>query len=87
VAFEVRLKPSAERQLRRLPREAQLRIARRLDALATDPRPSGCEKLAGVANLYRVRTGDYRIVYEVSDVVLVILVVAIGHRRDVYRKL
>jgi mRNA interferase RelE/StbE len=87
MAYEVRLKPSAERALRKLPREIQRRIARRLDGLASDPRPPGCEKLAGADGLYRVRAGDYRVVYEVSDDVLAVLVVTIGHRSDVYRRL
>jgi mRNA interferase RelE/StbE len=87
MAYEVRLKPSAERALRKLPREIQRRIAKRLDSLTGDPRPPGCEKLAGADRLYRVRAGDYRVVYEVSDDVLVVLVVTIGHRGDVYRRL
>jgi mRNA interferase RelE/StbE len=87
MSYEVRLKPSAERALRKLPREIQRRIASRLDSLGGDPRPSGCEKLAGADRLYRVRTGDYRIVYRVDDDVLVVLVIAIGHRSDIYRGL
>jgi len=87
VAYEVRLKPSAEKKLRKLSREAQQRVARRLDGLAADPRPPGCERLAGLENLYRVRVGDYRIVYEIEDDVLVVLVITIGNRREVYRRL
>ncbi len=85
--YEVRLKPSAERAFRKLPAEIRSRIGSRLDSLASSPRPSGCEKLGGVDNLYRVRVGDYRIVYQVSDEVLLVLVVTIGHRGDVYRRL
>jgi mRNA interferase RelE/StbE len=87
LAYEVRLKRTAERLLRKLPREVQVRVARRLDALAHDPRPSGCEKLSGIQNLFRIRVGDYRIVYEIADDVLVVLVITIGHRGDVYRRL
>ncbi len=87
MTYEVRLKPSAERELRKLPRQIQFRVARRLDGLAADPRPTGCEKLAGLADLYRIRVGDYRIVYQVSDEILMVLVVTIGHRGDVYRRL
>ena len=87
MACEVRLKPSADRALRKLPREIQRRLARRLDSLAGDPRPPGCEKLAGDDRLFRVRAGDYRVVYEVSDDDLIVLVVTIGHRSDVYRRL
>jgi len=87
MAYEVRLKPSAERALRRLPAQVRSRIGGRLDALAVNPRPSGCEKLAGVEDLYRVRIGDYRFVYQVSDEVLLVLVATLGHRGDVYRRL
>lgn len=87
MAYEVRLKPSAERTLRKLPAQIRARIGSRLDALAGNPRPSGCDKLGGVDDLYRVRVGEYRIVYQVSDPVLLVLVVTIGHRGDVYRRL
>jgi mRNA interferase RelE/StbE len=87
MAYEVRLKPSAERALRKLPAQIRSRIGSRLDGLASNPRPSGCEKLAGADDLYRVRVGDYRLVYQISDEILVILVVTIGHRSDVYRRL
>lgn len=87
MAYEVRLKPSAERALRKLPTQVRSRIGGRLDALSGNPRPSGCEKLSGEDDLYRVRVGDYRIVYQVADKVLVVLVVTIGHRDDVYRHL
>lgn len=87
MAYEVRLEPSAERALRKLPVPIRSRIGSRLDGLASNPRPSGCEKLGGVDDLYRVRVGDYRVVYRVSDEVLVVLVVTIGHRSDVYRGL
>jgi mRNA interferase RelE/StbE len=84
--YEVRLKPSAERTFRKVPLETRSRIARRLDALASDPRPPGCEKLAGAEDLYRIRVG-YRVVYQVSNQAQVVLIVTIGHRNDVYRRL
>lgn len=65
----------------------QARIARRIDNLATDPRPQGCEKITGSDDLYRIRVGDYRVVYQVRDERLLILVILIGHRRDIYRYL
>jgi mRNA interferase RelE/StbE len=61
------------------------RLRRAIDSLADSPRPSGCVKLSGSADLYRLRVGDYRIIYQIRDAVLVVLVVEIGHRRDVYR--
>ena len=85
-AYRVRLKPAAERSFRKLPRDAQGRVARRIDALATDPFPQDAVKLAGEGAFHRVRTGDYRIVYTVERGELIVLVVAIGHRREVYRR-
>jgi len=62
------------------------RIDHRILRLADDPRPAGCNKLVGSTNTYRIRQGDYRIIYEVEDERLVVLVVEIGHRKDVYRR-
>jgi mRNA interferase RelE/StbE len=56
-----------------------------MDKLAQDPRPPGAKKLHGEPGLFRVRAGDYRVIYTVRDKVLLVLVLAIGHRRDVYR--
>ena len=61
------------------------RMVRRIQALADEPRPPGCEKLSGSDDRYRVRQGSYRVVYEVDDSTLTVTVVKIGHRRDVYR--
>lgn len=62
------------------------RIVRRIQALADDPRPMGAEKLAGRGDKYRIRQGDYRILYEIEDNVLIVTVVKIGDRKDVYRR-
>lgn len=83
--YAIHLKPSVAKQIRGLPRPMQRRIAGTIDALATDPRPAGCTKLTGVDSLYRVRVGDYRILYRVMDRELVVLVMSVGHRREVYR--
>jgi mRNA interferase RelE/StbE len=61
------------------------RLVARIEALGNNPRPSGCEKLAGYAGGYRVRQGDYRMVYTVDDAERLIVIVKIGHRREVYR--
>jgi mRNA interferase RelE/StbE len=68
-----------------LPRREQQRVRAAIDLLATDPRPPGCVAMSGEAHAYRVRVGDYRIVYEVIDNRLLVHVVRVGHRRDVYR--
>lgn len=83
--WRVILAPAAERQLRALPEGAERRIVRRLRALRAEPRPPGCLKLKGREDACRLRVGDYRIIYRIEAAVLVVLVIEIGHRRDVYR--
>lgn len=83
--WRVVLTTRAERELVSYPPDLHRRIIRRLETLEGDPRPPGSRKLGGKADLWRIRVGDYRIVYRVEDAVLVVLVVRIGHRRDVYR--
>jgi mRNA interferase RelE/StbE len=85
VVYTVELRPSARRELLKHPRHDQLRLIRAMDALAANPRPKGVKKLTGLDNLYRIRAGDYRIVYQIRDDRLIVLVVRIGHRKDVYR--
>ena len=84
--YQVELKPSAEKSLVSLPAVVQRRILLALRGLEPDPRPHGSIKLAGKDDLWRIRVGDYRIVYPIHDDVLLVLVVRIGHRRDIYRK-
>ena len=72
--------------LAKLERSLQRRIARRLDALVYDPRPRGGEKLRGTVGRYRIRVGDYRIIYDIEDDELFILILRVGHRRDIYRR-
>jgi len=64
-----------------------LRIDAKIRALSANPRPSGCAKLQGPADLYRVRSGDHRIVYQIQDAQLLVLVVHVGDRKEVYRNL
>jgi mRNA interferase RelE/StbE len=78
--------PSAARAFAKLAAKERKRIAVKIDALGAQPRPPGAEKLTGI-DAWRVRVGDYRIVYEVRDRVLVVLVLAVGHRREIYRRL
>ena len=79
--------PRAERDFRVLAPEAQRRLKPRIDALAREPRPRGVETLKGEENLLRLRVGVYRVIYQVEPKRLVILVLKIGHRREVYRGL
>lgn len=81
----VRIAPAAERQLRTLDSAARARVAAAIDLLAETPRPPGAKKLVGGDGEWRVRTGDYRVVYEIHDRVLVVVVVRVAHRREVYR--
>lgn len=83
--YEVRLLVTARRQLLRVPGRIRSRLAAAIGALATDPPPSGCKKLAGNTDYYRIRVGDYRVLYEVRDRDVLVLVIKIGHRREVYR--
>jgi mRNA interferase RelE/StbE len=78
------IKPSAVKELEALPAKDRRKIVPRIEGLASEPRPHGCERLSGLEQ-YRVRQGDYRVVYSVDDDARVVLVVKIGHRRDVYR--
>lgn len=82
--FELRFKPSVAKDLRGIPKTEVRRLLKRVEALRDDPRPAGCEKLTG-RELYRIRQGVYRIVYSVDDAAVVIEVIKVGHRREVYR--
>jgi mRNA interferase RelE/StbE len=85
-AYRVEIARRAVKALLALPRREQQRIRAAIDLLADTPRPPGCIALAGEERAYRVRVGDYRIMYEIFDDRLVVQVVRIGHRRDVYRR-
>ena len=84
--YEVEVSRTAEKQLRRLPRGDQERVVRKVLILAEDPFPRGARRLTGYVDVYRVRVGRYRILYSVSRSRLVIVVLKVGHRRDVYRR-
>ncbi len=82
--YRLLIKPSAVKELEAIPAKDRRRLVTRLEGLATNPHPSGSEKLAG-HDLYRVRQGNYRVPYSVHTRELVILVIKVGHRREVYR--
>lgn len=86
MTYRVQVAPAAVRQLRKLDGSALRRVQAAIELLAVEPRPSGAKKLVGGDGEWRVRTGDYRIVYEINDGVLLVLVVAVGHRREVYQR-
>jgi mRNA interferase RelE/StbE len=83
--YQVLLALPAERELRRLPAGVHDRVISAIRSLAENPRPPGCRKLAGTKNDWRIRVGDYRVVYEIADAVRVVRVNRVRHRRDVYR--
>jgi mRNA interferase RelE/StbE len=85
VAYQVEFAPAAERQLSKLPREDQSRLIAAIELLETEPRPAGSKKLKGETNTYRLRVGKFRIIYDVYDRVLWVLILRVGHRKQVYR--
>lgn len=84
--YRVVVSSHVRKQMMRLERADQCRIAAALDLLAREPRPPKCVAITGIDSIYRVRVGNYRIVYSVHDEVRVVAIVRIGHRRDVYRR-
>ena len=84
--YTVQFKSSAARQLRKLDRPVRVRISTVVDSLASNPRPAGAEKFQGEESILRLRVGDYRILYQIVDDRLIVLVVRVGHRREVYRQ-
>ena len=86
MAYQVLIKASAQKELAALSLPLQKRIDTRIRALSENPRPSGIKKLAGDENLYRLRVSDYRIIYQIQDKALLVLVIKISLHREVYRK-
>ena len=83
-SYRVGIKPSASKELERLPGQLIARVIERLEALASDPRPRGCKKLKGGDNAWRIRIGDYRAVYTIDDKRLLVDITRIRHRSEVY---
>jgi len=83
--YNVIIKASAKKELATLPKPIIARLIAAIESLATDPRPNGVRKLTGTQDMYRVRVADYRIVYRIEDDRLIIEVVRVAHRKDVYR--
>jgi mRNA interferase RelE/StbE len=84
--YRLEISSSAEKSLKKIPHKDQLRLSQAILGLATDPHPSGSIKLSGEENCYRIRMGNYRIIYEIVGRKLLILVLKIAHRKEVYRR-
>lgn len=86
MTYQVALAPAAARQMRKFDPQVRRRVQAAIDLLAIEPRPPAATRLVGGAGEWRVRTGDYRIVYEIEDDRLLVLVLNVGHRREVYQR-
>lgn len=87
MSYAVLISAAARRAIAALAKPIRVRVDRAILALGDDPRPRGSAKLAGTANGWRIRVGDWRILYTIEDRRLIVLVVEVGHRREVYRRL
>jgi len=85
--YRVEIKATARKQIAGLPKRDQRRVVAAISDLADAPRPDGVRKISGADDAYRIRVGDYRVVYQVLDRILIVYVVRVGHRKDVYRGL
>jgi len=83
--YRIEVSATAERQIRKLPRADQIRVIRLIQSLSSEPRPPGCRKLTGYDDVFRVRLGRYRVLYSIEDRRLVVIVLKVGDRKDVYR--
>lgn len=83
IDYKIEIKASAQKELRNLPNKELKKIIEKIGSLSTNPRPSGCKKLSGDEK-YRIRIGNYRVLYRIEDEILVIFIVKVGHRKDVY---
>lgn len=86
MTYRIEFRPAALRDLKNLPKDVLDRISRKISALAENPRPLGVEKLSGSEeDFYRIRVGDYRVLYAIQDKILLIIIIKVRHRREVYR--
>jgi len=83
-SYTVEVKPAARKELEALPDKMLARVVRKLESLANNPRPTGCKKLKGYQDQWRIRVGDWRVVYFVDDAGKLVSVTRIAHRREVY---
>lgn len=85
--YRISYKASAAKELRKLDKPNQIRLLNAIEDLATNPRPDGVKKLKGKYTHYRIRVGSYRVIYEISDGELRVLVLRVAHRKDIYREI
>ena len=85
-SYNIQWKQSAKKELKKLDKQTIRRIVQAVEKLAEDPYVTGCKKLVGSKSVYRIRVGDYRVVYNIRSSVLVIEIIRVGHRREIYRK-
>lgn len=83
--YKIQIKTSAVKELNKLPKKDLKKVVVKIQALSENPRPPGCEKLSADEK-YRIRHGNYRIIYSIEDDILIVFVVKIGHRKDIYKK-
>lgn len=86
LTYKLVYKRSVEKDLRDLNKEDRIRIVGKIIALAKEPFPPSCIKLHGSSNIFRIRCGDYRIIYQIQNEELILLIIKVGHRQEVYRK-
>lgn len=84
VAYRIEVTPRARKDLKALPKRERQRVAEQIEALKADPRQTGCKQLKGREDFYRIRVGDYRVIYQIEDEILLILIVRIGDREEIY---
>ncbi len=85
--YQIQFTNSATKELNKLPTDIKNRIDLKILNLTVDPRPNGVKKLKGIENTYRIRVGEYRVIYEICDDVLLVTVVKVGHRSDIYKEI
>lgn len=83
--YSIFYKKSVEKELKKLPKSSLVAVIKKIQTLAKNPKPNGSVKLRGSINLYRIRYSDYRIIYSINNDELVILVIKVAHRKEVYR--
>lgn len=83
MAYRIEIRKSAQKEITALPRRRQAGVVAAIAALADDPRPAGARKLRGAEDAWRIRVGDYRVIYQIVDEVLIVYIVRVAHRKDV----